>query len=101
MKLRGFLIDFTVITLISFVGCIILFYGAHNSEISGKSNVYLIIGKVLMWPWFILEMIQEWLFPEKNRPDIYSAMMFQYGVYFFVCYLLRKVWGRISRKTKY
>jgi len=95
MKFRRSIIDFTVITSIFFVGYVLSFYGGHMSEVNGKSNVYMMIGIALMWPWILLDLIQGWVFPERKSLEIYSSVGFYYLAYYlayyFVCYFYRKI----------
>ena len=61
------------------------------SEINGQSNVYLMVGKALMWPWLLLDIVQGWVFPERKSLEAYSSVVFYYLAYYFVCYFYRKI----------
>lgn len=100
MILTKILIGCIAVAIFTCVGFYSLAYGATEFESTGQMNIFLIIGKILLWPWYLWGMIRSFIFPEQKINSFLSIEISQILGYFLLFYILDKIygkWGEIKR----
>lgn len=90
--MKRFILTLIIITVISVIGYSLVFYGGHLSQAEGTSNLFLVLGELLMWPWVVLDSVQKYINPENKVLGLFSAWISQYVGYlllFYIGYLLK------------
>jgi len=76
------------------VGYFLAWYGATEFEYTHEQNFYLILGKILLWPWLLWGWSRSFIFPELKTHSFYSIGISQAVGYFLLFYISDKLYVR-------
>jgi len=98
--MKKFIGMFVIITIISIIGYLLLFYGGHKSEEEGSRNIYLILGEILMWPWFVVNLIQKYITVKNSNIEFAMFWIVQYAGYLLLFYFTEKIKSGVLTRDK-
>ena len=94
MILKKTLIGCIAVAIFTCVGFYFLAYGATEFEFTRQMNIFLIIGKILLWPWYLWVTIRSFIFPEQKINSFLSIEVSQVFGYFLLFYVFDKIYKR-------
>lgn len=92
--MKEFIFVFILITIISVFGYFLLFYGGYKSELESSRNLYLTLGEILMWPWFLVNIAEKYINFKNDTLEFSVFWIFQYAGYLILFYLIK--WIKIK-----